>query len=156
MERHRILFRYAGPEDDAAITLVRTHKSASIWCQCFSFHCVLKMARQEVLTGLVLVLVLVFLSNWKKYFGQRKNLSENVLNFGISLIYATKWSLPSAFSKFDNFVQCEYQEMLQSELLLRTEFTKKYSEGFLFVWAIEPKQIMFHIYLGVCILFLSK
>lgn len=26
MERHRILFRYAGPEDDAAITLVRTYK----------------------------------------------------------------------------------------------------------------------------------
>lgn len=30
MERHRILFRYAGPEDDAAITLVWSYKSASI------------------------------------------------------------------------------------------------------------------------------
>lgn len=75
------------------------------------------MAREEVLKGLDSVLI--FLTTWKKYFGQRKNLLEDVLNFRISLIHAKKWALSSALT-FDNFVWWEYQEMLQSGSLLKT------------------------------------
>lgn len=95
------------------------------------------MAHEEVLTGLVLVLV--FFAYLKKYFGQRKNLLENVLDFGISLIHTTKRALPCAFS-CDNFVWCEYQETLQSEFLLKTEHTKITQSK-----AIEPKQIVSHL-----------